>query len=230
MKKIILAIVLSVPGLVHAGTITTYFSPLGTITFSSNTAGSTTQAFTGADDTLLDVYNSNWINMPHATGDVDECIIKSNTIRANAAFGECYAMYNPSSSDSSQLVMKPFADANVGKGPCVRAGAGAGSNKSGYCANFIGSPAAGNWIRMGINKDGSYLDEYSVAISSSSDHTVKIKASGSGTVTLHVYIDAVDLGAKTDSVSPLGAGKPGFHTTGNGDATVTGIDDWTDTP
>jgi hypothetical protein len=216
-----------VPG---TGSISTQ-TGAGTIQFSPSVAAASGNSddFNAADSTPIDTNDPNWVLMTaQFTSTVDDCVITGNTARTVSAWAYCSAMYNTSSSDVSQIVFKAYSDASVGKRVCVRGGGGASANKTGYCAIFAAG-SGGNWTEVVINKDNGYLDSWALqSHAQASDHTMKIKASGTSPVTIEVFVDGSSLGTKTDSTSPIASGKPGFYMVGNGDATVTGMDNWQD--
>jgi hypothetical protein len=191
--------------------------------------GANSDSFTGTDGTALATHDPNWVSLPRGSGDIASCVIQSNQARTTSAFAVCAAMYNASSSDASSLTIVAYTDAVIGKRVCVRGNVAAGADKTGYCA-VLGGASAGTWTTVDLVKDGGYMTSLSASAAQGSNHTLKITAAGTSTVTLEVFVDGSSVGTTTDSSSPDGTGKPGFVMVANGDSTVTGVDDWTDAP
>ena len=206
---------------------TTYVNTVPTSTTTLASAGNS-DSFTGADATALATHDANWVSMD-ATNVTTNCTIQSNTLQetGGGGYSNCGAMYNTSSADTSQMLVKASADIFTYKNVCVRSGVAAGATKTGYCAKLAHITGA-NWDQIEIDKDGTYLDIKSISAATASDHTLKITASGTSTVTITTYVDGASAGTSSDSTSPYGTGKPGFMTYGNGSAGTSGIDDWQD--
>ena len=80
----------------------------------------------------------------------------------------------------------------------------------------LGSITGGNDTSVAMAKDQAYMGLYLGTWAIARDHTVKVAASGTSTVTLTVYVDTVQMtsledGTNQDSSSPLGVGHPGFY-------------------
>ena len=180
--------------------------------------------FTGADDTALETHDSNWTSI-NATYPVSNLEIISNTVRHEATWQLSGAYYNGSSVDSSQIVFKAGTNGSPARNVSVRAG----SNQRGYSAS-LGTISSGNYTFFNISKNGAWLAtlETSGAWSVTADHTVKITASGSSTVTIEGFVDGSSEGTTSDSSSPIGAGHPGFWTGELGTIAEGVYDDWTD--
>ena len=180
--------------------------------------------FTGADDTALETHDSNWTSI-NATYPVSNLEIISNTVRHEAIWQLSGAYYNGSSVDSSQIVFKAGTNGSQSRNVSVRAG----SDQRGYSASLT-TISSGNYTYFNISKNGAWLStlETSGAWSVTADHTVKITASGSSTVTIEGFVDGSSEGTTSDSSSPIGAGHPGFWTGELGTIAEGVYDDWTD--
>ena len=180
--------------------------------------------FTGADDTALETHDSNWTSI-NATYPVSNLEIISNTVRHEAIWQLSGAYYNGSSVDSSQIVFKAGTNGSQSRNVSVRAG----SDQRGYSASLT-TISSGNYTYFNISKNGAWLAtlETSGAWSVTADHTVKITASGSSTVTIEGFVDGSSEGTTSDSSSPIGAGHPGFWTGELGTIAEGVYDDWTD--
>ena len=202
----------------------------GSVSFSQGAPAApsgNSDTFTDSDDTLLATHNSNWVDIgsPYVAS---QCEVISNAIRVVSDYPHCGVMYNTSSSDVSQIVVKAYTDQTVEKGPCVRAGNGAGDQLMGYCAYLLNA-SGGNWTEATIYKSGSYLGAFTaLSYAQASDHTLKLTASGTSTVTLELFVDGASLGTKTDATSPHTSGKPAFRTRGNVVASQSDVDSWQD--
>jgi hypothetical protein len=207
-----------------------------TITTTTTTTSTTTttlpagnsDTFTDTNGTLLATHNSEWVLMTAEFAAMADCVIQSNTAQTSNDWSYCSTMYDSSSSDISQILVKAYTNANNWKAVCVRGGGGSASNRTGYCARF-GSGSGGNWTSVGITKDNGFLDAISsLSYSQASDHTLRIVASGTSPVTLTISVNGSSIGSVQDASSPIASGKPGFYIVGDGDAATTAMDDWQD--
>jgi hypothetical protein len=208
-------------GAFHKALTDVYYScsPFGTGDLKTAYADS----FTGSDDTDLEVHDSNWTGVD-ATWVVTGLEIVSNAIQLDFGWANCAAYYDASSSDESQIVFKAAGDSATGRAVAVRMGAGT----RGYSAILL-AVSGGNYTECYVRKNGNWMAApFTGSWSTSSDHTIKIKASGTTTVTLEVWVDGVSLGTKTDSSSPIASGHPGFYVAGTGTISHSVMDDWTD--
>ena len=155
----------------------------------------------------------------------DTVTIQSNAVQLDVWADTVKAFASTSQVDSSQITHKSTILEAVGAaGPCVRMPV----NSSGYSAVFS-SPTGGNWTQVVLAKNEVYLTAYSgLSYSTSSDHTIKISASGTSTVTLEVFIDGSSIGTKQDASSPLDTGYSGFRVMNNSGTAKIMVDDWTD--
>lgn len=181
---------------------------------------------TDTDGTALATHDANWVSMD-ATRVVGNLQINSNQCRGTGAFSTGGAMYSTSTVDTSQILVLAYSDSSLLKNVCVRAGTGAGADKSGYCIR-LNTIVGANWTAVTSIKNGAFFGGASgFTAATASDHTLKITVTGAGTVTIHYFVDAVEIGSDTDA-SPLAAGNPGFFELGNGNQATTNFDDWTD--
>lgn len=182
-------------------------------------------SFTNTTGTALATHNANWVDLGMSGHDISNCDIDGNTVNSDSAGSGCAAMYDASTSDISQIVFKPDNTSGDGyKGVCVR---GSGS-VTGYCASFS-TPGGGYWTSILVSKNESYHGSCgSLSYDRTTDHTVKIKASGTGTVTIDVYVDGNLDCTKTDSSTPYDSGKPGFYSMQANMEARGQLDDWQD--
>ena len=180
-------------------------------------------SFTNSDGTGLEVHDSNWTSIS-TTYNVEDFEINSNIVEhdGNWDFAGCY--YDGSSEDESEAVDKAH-DFSGSKNITVRAGA----DQRGYSCS-IGGADGGNWTDCYINKNGAWLATLEVdgTWSQASDHTIKVTASGTTTVTIEGFVDDVSQGTTEDSSSPIGSGHPGFWNGQQQSPVDSGWDDWND--
>lgn len=192
----------------------------------SDCAAGNSDTFTGANDTLLATHDANWVSGGGSSKNVAKCEIISNQLQPVGTYDECGAMYNTSSSDISQAIFKGGATSSYSelRDLCVRMG----TTTAGYCA-FFQAPSGGNWTSIHITKNGSDVESTSgETFATASDHTVKITASGTGPVTITVFIDGTEEASFVDSTSPITTGKPGLRMYPDGNLANSRIDDWQD--
>lgn len=153
----------------------------------------------------------------------DNYTINNNSVRG-AAWASANSFASTSTVDSSQVTVLANNPAGVVR-PSVRMS----SNNAGYMAYFT-SLSGGNFTRIEVYKNNAWFARYdSVSYSQASDHTLKITASGTSTVTLEVFVDGSSLGTKTDSSSPIESGYSGFSISMATVGTAQDLlDDWTD--
>jgi hypothetical protein len=178
-------------------------------------------SFTGTNNTALATHDANWTI---ASGTLSNLIIYGNGLTSKG-WVNTWAYYNASSADISQVTFLANDSLDAPQ-VCVRMGA----SQNGYCVYFD-SASGGNYTRMVVEKNGGSAQYYTgLSYAQNANHTIKITASGTSTVTIHVFVDTADLGALTDSSSPLGAGHPGVALySGSYDLSTTPqIDDWQD--
>lgn len=209
----------SVPGIVFPGP---------GMPASAGGGGGYSDSFVGSNGTALATHDSNWASMDSGN------VVTVLTIQSNSAedtgsggYGMAGAMYNASSSDTSQFVSLPNTDNTAHKFVCVRAGVASGSDKSGYCVGLT-TLSGSNWTLLEVLKGGTYLGGINGTWADGSSYTIKIAASGTSTVTLSVYIGGSLAGTVTDSTSPYGTGHPGFESYGDGTASNSAVGPWQD--
>lgn len=187
-------------------------------------SGACSDSFVGTSGTTLNTHDTNW-------KDYDPSLPASNIALSGSGSAHCCSdgngfhmgggYYNSSTSDTSQLVILPYTDGAVAKSPCVR-----GSGTPGYCAGFSNANA-GNWTKVTFSGTGSFIT-IEGSWSQSINHTVKITASGTGTVGLTVTVDGTSLGTFTDTGSTLNTGHPGFYISGDGNDVDNYVGPWQD--
>jgi len=150
--------------------------------------------------------------------------VASNVVDVEYDWSYGSARYSTSSSDTSQILAKALADNGGKQGACVRMGAAA----TGYCL-FMMTYTGGNWTQITLQKNGSWIwDESDHTWSGTSDHTLKITASGTSTVSFRVWVDNVEItGVTSDTTDTLTSGNPGF-TVGSGSSAHPKMDNWQD--
>lgn len=181
-------------------------------------------SFTGSDGTALATHDAQWTSMP------TPYLTTYATLQSNQLSIQAYqnggAYYAASTADTSQMVFKGVtANNTVTKRVHVRAG---GSTK-GYEAG-IAYPSSGSTVSsFAIRKGGVFLATITGSnIDTSADHTIKLVASGTSTVTLTVYVDGSSYGTTSDSSSTITSGSPGWSCDGGSNATYNRFDDWQD--
>ena len=135
----------------------------------------------------------------------DALLTGSSSVQLNGP-SYAYYMYNPSTSDISQITVTAAAQKQAyTREACVRLQ----SNGLGYCAG-LGASVNGVYSGCFIAKGGQYLANMSCGSpSSSAPHTLAIVASGTLPVVLQVYLDGVPAKAAAD-YSPLPKSHPGI--------------------
>lgn len=195
------------------------------VTFSTISSGNY-DTFTGADDTLLTAHNSSWVTLPGTFFIASHLKISDNAITTTGGYFGGGAFYNSSSSDISQIVFKGQSTVeNSMKRVTVRAG----SDTLGYAGDIYGA-SSGNWTASAIYKNGTQIgsDCTGLSIPISSDHTARIVASGTSTVTVTLYIDDVQVCQRSDTSSAIASGHPGFYVYGSGTISNNAVDSWQD--
>jgi len=192
----------------------------------SCTSGACQDSFVGVAGTTLNAHDTNWkdyssgvqaSNIALSGSGAAHCCSDGNSFHVGGGY------YNSSTSDTSQLVILPYTDGAVAKSPCVR---GDGVTTTGYCIGF-GNGSAGNWTKVSFSGTSSFM-AIDGSWSQSVNHTLKISASGTGTVGLTVTVDGTSLGTFTDTGSTKDAGHPGFYIAGNGNDADNYVGPWQD--
>jgi hypothetical protein len=166
----------------------------------------------------LATHNAVWQNYTSSYPVANFALIGGGVVQVVAnPFNSAGALLGCSTSDTFQIVLQAAsstANFNLAKYGCVRAQSG---GTSGYCGSPCFSDGSGNWGRVCIFKNGSLffqsgLSSYVVQ----ANHTLKITASGTSTVTLNLFMDGTNVGTTTDSSSPIASGHPMFYMGGDG--------------
>lgn len=183
-------------------------------------------SFTNTNDTPLATHNSNWASAS-ATYLVTALEITSNAATGTTTYANGGAYHTASTSDISQIVFKALTNTTqtVNKAVGVRMdGTSLGYNV------LPTSLSGGNWTALIIKKNTTGLGTActGLSISAGTDHTIKIKAEGTATVTVTVYVDGTQQCQRTDSSSTIASGHPGFYVGGNGTIGNNAFDDWQD--
>jgi hypothetical protein len=184
-----------------------------------------TDSFTDADNMALATHNALWAS-PGSTYLVTGFKISSNAVQTTGTFTTAGAYHTSSVSDTSQIVNKALSNTaqTVNKYVAVRMG----SATLGYAGRVTLS--GGNWTTAAFSKNGGGLGSSCSGLSyaAGSDHTMKIVASGTSTVSLTLYIDGTSVCSTTDSTSTITSGHPGFYVAGNGTVLNNVFDSWQD--
>ena len=189
-------------------------------------SGACQDSFIGVAGTTINVHDANWRDYFSTVQAVNIALSGSGTAHC-CSDGNAYHVgggyYNSSTSDTSQLVILPYTDGAVSKIVCVR---GDGVTTVGYCAQF-GNASTGNWTKVSV-----FGPSYSTVIegswSQSINHTLKITASGTGTVGITITVDDTSLGTSTVTGSITDTGHPGFYITGDGNDADNYVGPWQD--
>lgn len=182
-------------------------------------------AFTGGESLLAD-HDANWT--ASQAGITNLAINGSGSALLTGTYRSGSAYYSASTADMSIAVVGAGAsDANVRPAACVRMS----GSVNGYCLALM-DISSGNWTDVAIYKNTGilcYLDGGSWATNTT--HTLKITASGTGTVTIHGYVDGTEVtGSCSDASSAYDSGSPGIYIYGGsaGDYTNNKLDSWAD--
>ena len=197
-------------------------------------SGSCFDNFVGSANTLLTTYNSAWTW--ESNSGQHGYLTGSSAVYGNttAQYAVVAYSYSGSTADVSEVTV-PATVGNshyVQRGPCVRLvtpGSGIG-----YCASLY-SNATGT----GSTGQVRYIKSYnpigttiSSSVNQGVDHTLRITASGTSTVTLTFYLDGISVGTATDSSSTFTSGNPGFYLDFQGATGLNSLDTqlskWTD--
>jgi hypothetical protein len=166
----------------------------------------------------ISTYNSSFADLSSANTANYLSLSGSGTVGVNTDFRNGGALLQSSTSDTAQIIFSASAGATAGliKFVCVRAD---GTN-AGYCLEPCYNDGSNNWARICTEKNGVELHQGPISsYDPKADHTAKIVASGTSTVTIEIYFDGVLVDTVTDSSSPLPAGHPGFGTDAGSDLT-----------
>lgn len=103
------------------------------------------------------------------------------------------------------------------------------ANDRGYNLQ-LGSPASGNWTRLILDQDTSFITQVTeLEINRSIDHIVRLIANSSaGAVTLNGSVDGEQLIYITDTTSVLTSGNSGIGTSTDAASGQVVLDDWND--
>ncbi len=188
-----------------------------------------TDAFTDTDAVHVLDHHMTYNGTSHWTCSLgaapDGFVINTNAVQGGAWADSNHAFYSPSTVDSSQITHKASTPTAAAVKACVRMPA----NNSGYCVG-LSTISGANYTTVDVTKNGVYLSGWgSVTYATASDHTVKITASGTTTVTISVWIDGGEMASTlSDSTTPLGAGNSGFQVVNNNGSARIMLDDYTD--
>ena len=222
MKKlIILLCLIFIPALTASDTSTYVLAVSGQ---DAGGMSGNSDDFTGSQAALA-THDANWT--ASADGVANFEIDGSGHLRLTGNYKSASAYYDASTSDVSQVVV-PAGSTNGYFRPrvCVRMS----DSVRGYCFGLIDNDGT-NWGDIAVYKDGGVLCYLEGTYSASSNHTIKIVASGTSTVTLNAYVDGSEVTSGcTDSSSPYESGHPGvmMHGSSAADYANNLMDDWQD--
>jgi hypothetical protein len=181
--------------------------------------------FTGVDGTDLTTHNSNWSDTGWQDG-IAGMKIYNNMFR-ETEYRNSAAYRNDSNSDISivKIVATGTGSSSLRKGVVVRSGAG----QVGYECS-LSNRNGSNWTMLNIYKNGSYLNQVAISVPQTSDHILKLVASGTGPVNLKGYVDGTLYVDINDSDSPISSGHPGIvvYSASNSLSSDNYLDDWRD--
>lgn len=178
-------------------------------------------SFTDTNDTALTTHDSNW---SFVAGD-DYGRIYGNGV-SYGVWSEAVYRYTGSNGNESILTIK--AGANNGSSAKAAPSVRVGASTTGYHL-LLGSISGGNYTYCHFYKDRNWQYQIAGTWSTSSDHTVRIVASGtSSPVTVTAYVDGSSVGSWEDSSSPYTSGYSGLYLTGDGSNDYAFGDDWSD--
>jgi len=205
---------------------------MGVLTLGSTPAitGASTysDSFTNSNDTALATHNSAWASAS-ASYVVSNLEIIGNAVTTTSTYAVGGAYHQTSTSDTSQIVFKGLSNTSQSVNKYV--GVRMDGSSLGYNAGMI-SLSAGNWTAIAIRENTTQLSTTctGLSIAADADHTLKIVASGTTTVTISVYVDGSGTATceKTDSSATITSGHPGFYVGGNGTIGNNAFDSWQD--
>jgi hypothetical protein len=195
--------------------------------------------FTNTNGTALATHDSNWTavgSWNSNTYGVSYAEIQSNECQINAQWQRIGAYYTASSEDTSEIVLKQVGTGNAVDMSKKRISVRMGSGVLGYYAYF-GTPSGDNLTVINLYRgesggSGTYLNQASGTWACTSDHTLKVVASGTNPVLVSVYVDDVlEIDEHSDSAAGrITSGSPGFvmEQWVNSTLSTSGFDDWTD--
>lgn len=175
---------------------------------------SNTDDFTNVDGTQLVDHRANWTRVTNAS--LNDSGPEHTTIQSNKASVGSYkiaAYYYDAGQDedtSSEIEIPYQQFLSIGMGPTARTN----DTQNGYW--FYAASSSGGYItQLNQRKNNAYAGTFSLAgenIADDVDHDWKIKATGTSTVTIKIYVDGVEMTSDTwtDSSSPVSGGYPGF--------------------
>lgn len=183
-------------------------------------------AFTGADDTALATHDANWGDA-NSTYTVANMEIISNRAQPTGNYSQGGARYTTSTSDTVQMV---YIGGRSGAGGAFNACFVRGNGTVLGYSVALGGESGGNWTEAKVYKNLS--NQLGTSISGSwaqaSDHTIRIVASGTTTVTLTVSIDDIEIGSRQDTTDTYESGNPGFFAYPDGTMANSIFDDFQD--
>lgn len=180
-------------------------------------------SFTGADNTALATHDSNWINY-NSTFVVSSLKLSSNTCVTTGVWATAGARYFSSTRDEIQIVRKAGSTAEMGIG--IRLAGDSGLD--GYTVRIVVS--SGNLSSFGVYRNNVWQHTFTFGstFAASSDHTLRLWATGTSPLTLHFSIDGIEATSTYTDNNPIAAGNPGFRLGGDGTSPVLALDDWSD--
>lgn len=191
---------------------------MGTPKAAACVSGSCSDNFVGPASQLLATHNNFWVSISSSNPVSNLALTGSGSVQVSGSpWNTAGAVFAYSSSDTAQITFKaaPFGTIDLDRRVCVRA---VPNVTDGYCFQLgYQSGTVSGWDRVVIRKSGAGVAEgSSTGWLYNADHTLRIVASGTTTVTVTAYVDGVVAGTYTDTTSPLGPGSPGFILIGQG--------------
>lgn len=178
-------------------------------------------AIRGVTGIPLEIYDPNWASCGGSYV-VTNYEVYNNQYRNESDWQFAGARYSTSAVDNSQIIVKAHAKA---KFAAVRMSA----TGTGYGIALY--DISGDHFQYTIfTKNGAYLNLRAGSWLTANDHTLRIAASGTSTVTLSSWVDGVQQTDVIDADATIAAGNPGFYN----DEVQSGIQansyfaDWTD--
>lgn len=182
-------------------------------------------AFDSANGTALATHDSLWADI-FTTHPVADCEIQSGMATTTVAHNDFGARYTGSTADFSEVVFKAGSYTQSTKAVAIRTSA----ISEGYYATFEGL-TGDVFANISIYSHGGvWVQSANGSWNRTLDHTVRLTASGTGSVTLNLWVDTVQvITDEVDTGSTIDSGNPGFWATYI-DETESNyrFDDWTD--
>lgn len=187
-------------------------------------SGTCTDLFSGTAGTALTSYSGYWATAISPYDIANFQLGGSNTLRGTGGSSIAGAVYTPSSSSVSQVVMKAVTGTTT-RSVNVNMTTGVGR---GYAAALFTSGTS--YSSFGLSKNGTGIATVNIntPYSSTVDRTVTIQARGTTPKYIDLFIDGNIIDTYIDASGTLNSGSPGITLTGGGAQADTYFGQWWD--